>query len=319
MKGVYAISPGALRSDSPFDLLVGEMFGFQSGRFIALLPSGWVHLALKNISDMPDGSRKQARRRLLAKWQEERAVVGTFPYVANRSWADNSRNPTIGLKRVLLDKPIGEIPPDGSRMEAVVDDLVEDPQAREQFFSEKASVLYEETEQGLRTRIAPLMKVSEEVYVIDRYLDFWEPTKRDAIHVILSMLKQGRHSRLVVYTDYDRLLNNWPDGGKIRSDSLDIDKQRLMERAGERLRIEFSKHKGRHLCFRYLRWERILHARTIFSKYGGINVDPGLSVKRSSKQVEGLWLNQELLDQKLLDLSDAYTKHVPEIEINVEL
>ena len=262
MNDYYAVEPKSFGSADKLKMLL-RCFGVYQGRFISAYPPSWETLVRQSVSGWSEMERKRASR-ILEKFIRENVGLirsSDLLYKSEKTWADNvlavqfSKNATPFAGGVVE----GESP--NPFFESALDF---DPAGADGEMMTASPENYARVSEVLLT-------VSQEIYLIDPYLDITRSDRDSVISGLLSVAKKGKCKRFIIYAS----------GANVSADPYEIKlhAERLLKKSGgpvSEMTINLCNDRGS---------EGPLHARYLLSIHGALRLDQGFQRLRRKVDV----------------------------------
>jgi hypothetical protein len=275
MNDYYAVEPKGFGSADKLKMLLGK-FGVYQGRFISSYPSNWESLVRQSVEDWTDLEKRRVIR-ILEKLKQNSGLIrnSELNYKSNISWVDNllanknSKNSFPFVGAVVQDESSNsffscfeDFDPVGADGELMV--------ASPENFSRVSEVL---------------LMVSQEVYLIDPYLDIGKTDIQSVVSGLLDTAKKGRCKRFIIFASKAFVSSSVDDLKNSAGRILNNHRGPVVE-----IVINLCHDRGS---------EGQLHARYLLSKHGALRFDQGF--RRLRRKVDVSIVAQrshdELVDQ----------------------
>jgi hypothetical protein len=285
MNDFYAVEPKNFGSADKLKMLL-RCFGVYQGRFISAYPPSWEMLVRQSVSGWSEMERKRVSRILEKLTRENVGLIRSsdLPYKSERTWADNvlavqfSKNSTPFAGGVVE----GESP--NPFFKSALDF---DPEGAD------GELMTASPENYARVSEVLLM-VSQEIYLIDPYLDITRSDIDSVVSGLLSAAKRGKCKRFIIYASRANVSAD-PDEIKIHA-------ERLLKKSGgpvSEMTINLCNDRGS---------EGPLHARYLLSIHGALRFDQGFQRLRRKVDVSIVAQRSHLdLEKQFIEVNLPFT------------
>jgi hypothetical protein len=260
---IFGIDPEAPKDLQELRSLF-ERFGPSSGRFIARYPDDWLSMIGSRFSSLSGLDR--SRLSLLMQRHRDTLLTIEAQYFRTKTWTDNAKC-TRELKKVLAKNPNAD---DLPTLEDFLWDTSEVDSSRGAFIPM--------TIEAYSAACAPLLSISSEVHVADRYFHLRRDTgdldrqKVDLIRALIRAADSGGRCKMIIFHfELPKTMAEDRFEERLQSDLEAIEPD-------SRVSIQFDIHRT------------MKHGRYIFSIKGGLQFDHGFLLDRS-KQNHVHWLS----------------------------
>lgn len=261
MNDYYAVEPKSFGSADKLKMLLGS-FGVYQGRFISAYPPSWETLVRQSVSSWSEMEKKRVSR-ILEKFKENVGLIRSsdLPYKSEKTWIDN----VLAVQFSKNASPFAGGVVEGESPNPFFESALDfDPEGTD------GELMTASPENYARVSEVLLM-VSQEIYLIDPYLDITRSDRESVLSSLLSAAKKGKCKKFIIYTSK---ANVAADPDEIRQHA-----EKLLRNSGgpvSEMTINLCNDRGS---------EGPLHARYLLSKYGVLRFDQGFQRLRRKVDV----------------------------------
>jgi hypothetical protein len=270
MNDLFLVQPSCCENITEFKSLL-EKFGFESGRYIVPFPINWEQRVRASFADLGDLDKARLTQLLRRATEKNRYHKMPVSYAEGKSWVENAAPKLTGT--VFQAAVSGRPGPDPAIPKVETVDSLDLPPTAEERISSKAA--------EFRRVTKALLSAAPEVWVIDPYCNPITVDRQRALLPILENCKD-KAMRIEIWLREENCS---------AKDSALTDKLKLLKKqAGLDEKCKLSLHLVDDKAP-----EDRMHARYIFSKFGGIRFDQGFQETNALQDV--MPVMQALVDQ----------------------
>lgn len=260
MNDLFLIQPTCCANITEFKSLL-EKFGFETGRYIVPFPPNWEQKVLGSFAGLGDLDRARLTQLLRRAAEKNRYHKMPGSYSEQKSWLENAAPKLVGsaFQAAVSERPGPD--PAVPKVETL-DSLNLSPTAEERISSQPAE---------FRRVTKSLLSAAREVWLIDPYLN---PVTADRQRALLPILEncKDRAMRIELWVREANCL--------AKDYALSAELTKLKTRAGLNVNCKLSLY----LVDDKATADR-MHARYVFSKFGGIRFDQGFQETNTMQDV----------------------------------